>query len=357
MENHLFLWRTHYMRIITLSIGVLLLLCCSCFAIEIKNAKATLDGSKINLTYDLFGKPGERQANVKVAIVLDGERYLPGVINLSGDYGAKITVGKGKKISWDLLKDMPAGFIGPIKWELDADSEATNDPFNILGLKNKVKPPVVSADTVSDPKTKLIWMRSPLSVKNVNSAEDAVSIVGKLNKSIYLGYSDWRLPKKDELESLFKMIELYGYTPGQSALTYLRNVGFDIGNESKFWSVDKSSGEFSGKEVFVSGTGQYAGSSTSNNSAFNSSSGPSRISSRNSRVANTNSYGAGVASGSLSVKQRSEDSGLYDLVVDTKNGYFYKYNGSDTAKILAVRGNGSSDIYSVNTQVDVSISP
>ena len=345
------------MRIITLCISLVLLLNCSCFAIEIKNAKASLDGNNVILSYDLFGKPGERQANVKVAIVLDGERYLPGVIKLGGDYGAQVSVGKGKKISWDLLKDMPAGFTGPIKWELDADPEASNDPFNLLGSKNKVKPPVVSKSTVSDPKTKLIWMRSPLSVKNVNSAEDAVSIVTKLNQSIYLGFSDWRLPKKDELESLFKMIELYGYVPGQSALTYLTKVGFDIGNESKFWSIDKSSGEFSGKEVFVSGTGQYAGSSTSNSSSFNGSSGPSRISSRNTRTANTNSYGAGVASGSLSVKQRSENSGMYDLVVDTRNGYFYKFNGSDTAKILAVRGNSSSDIYSVNAQVDVSISP
>jgi len=345
------------MRIIMLSIGVLILLGCSCFAMEIKNAKASVDGSKIVLTYDLFGKPGERQANVKVAIILDGERYLPGVINLSGDYGAKVPVGRGKKISWDLLRDMPAGFTGPVKWELDADPEASNDPFNLLGLKNKVKPPVVSESTVSDPKTKLIWLRSPLSVKNIYCAEDAVSIIRKLNQSTYLGFNDWRLPKKDELESLFKMIELYGYTPGQSALSYLTNIGFKIGGESKIWSVDKSSGEFTGKEVFVSGTGQYAGSSTNNRTNYTSSSGPSRISSRNSNIANTNSYGSGAASGSLSVKQRSEDSGLYDLVVDTKNGYFYKHNGSDTAKILAVRGNSSSDIYSVNTQVDVSISP
>lgn len=345
------------MRIIALSIGLIFLLAGSCFSLEIKNAKASLDGSKIHLTYDLFGKPGERRANIKVAIVLDGERYLPGVINLSGDYGAKISVGKGKKISWDLLKDMPAGFTGPIKWELDADPEASNDPFNLLGLKNKIKPPVVSESTVSDPKAKLTWLRSPISVKNVNCAEDAVSIIGKLNKSNYLGFNDWRLPKKDELESLFLMLELYGYTPGQSAVTYLTKVGFNISNESKFWSVDKSSAEFSGKEVFVSGTGQYASSSTTNRSTYNSSSGPSRISSRNSKATNTNSHGAGVVSGSLSVKQRAEDSGMYDLIVDTKNSYFYKYNGFDTAKILAVRGNSSSDIYSVNTQVDVSISP
>lgn len=345
------------MKIIALCFGLLFLISSSTFGLEIKNAKASTDGSKILLSYDLFGRPGERQANVKVAIVLDGERYLPGVINLLGDYGAKTPVGRGKKISWDLLKDMPAGFTGAIKWELDADPEASNDPFNLLGLKNKIKPPIVSESTVSDPKTKLSWLKSPLSVKNVNCAEDAVSIVGKLNKSSYLGFNDWRLPKKDELESLFKMLELYGYIPGQSAVTYLTNVGFNIDKESKFWSVDKSSGEFSGKEIFVSGTGQYAGSSTTNRSTYNSSSSPSRISSRNSRTTNTNTSGTGVVSGSISVKQRTEDSGMYDLVVDTKNGYFYKYNGSDTAKILAVRGNSSSDIYSVNTQVDVSISP
>ncbi|MBT1070171.1 DUF1566 domain-containing protein [Pelotalea chapellei] len=334
------------MRLMTLCIGVFLLLTCSCFAIEIKNAKATVIGSKIHLSYDLFGKPGERQANVKVAVVFDEERYLPGVIHLSGDYGSKVPVGKGKNIYWDLLKDMPAGFTGRIKWELDADPEISNDPFNMHGLRDKIKKPIVSESTVADPKTNLMWLRSPLTVKNVKSAEGAAAVVRKLNQSTYLGFSDWRLPKKDEFESLFKMIELYGYTSGQSALTYLTKIGFNIPAESKFWSVDKSSGEFSGREFFVSGTGQYAGSNSS-----------SRSNSRSMRTTTNNNYGAGVASGSLSIKQRSEDYGLYDLIVDTKNGYFYKYNGSDTAKILTVRGNISTDIYSVNTQVDVSISP
>jgi hypothetical protein len=345
------------MKSIALSIGVLLLLNCTCFAIEIKNSKATLEGKTVQITYDLIGKPGERLSRVKVALMVDGERYLPGAVNLTGDFGANIPVGKGRKIVWDLLKDMPAGYDGEITWELDADPEASNDPFNLMGARNKTKPPVVSETTVADPKSRLIWMRSPVSAKNVRCAEDAVSVVSKLNQSSYLGANDWRLPKKDELESLFKMIELYGYTSRQSAVTYLEKVGFDIGGETRFWSVDKSGIEYTGKEVYVTRTKDYASDSSVRRTASASHSGPSHISNRSTKAATTNISGAMTSSSSVSVKTPTEDSGLYDLVVDTKNGYFYKHNGTDPAKILAVRGNGASEIYAVSAPVKISIAP
>jgi hypothetical protein len=337
------------MRSIALGISVVLLLSCTCFAVEIKNVKVSSNGSTITLTYDLFGKPGERKANVKIAVLLDGERYLPGVINIVGDYGSNTPVGLGKKISWDLLKDMPAGYKGSIKWELDAETEAGNDPFNMHGLTKKVKPPVVTEITVADPKSKLVWLRSPISGKQMHSAEEAASVIRKMNQTSYSGFSDWRLPKKEEFESLISMIELYGYKSGQSALPYLSKVGFKFGNESKLWAIDKSSAELSGKELYVSGSANYASS--------NATTRTSSSSNRYSQSSSTNSGGAGAFASNLSVKQRSADSGLHDLTLDTRNGYFYKYNGSDTANILAVRGDSSTEIYAVSVQEDVSITP
>ncbi len=328
----------------------------ACFALEIKNPKISTTGNVITLNYDLFGKPGERSANVKVSVVIDGERYKPGTINLKGDYGSNITVGKNKKITWDLVHDMPAGYVGPINFEMDADPEASNDPFNMLGTKNKMKPPIVSENTVADPKSKLVWIRSPLAIKPVNSLEAAVAVIGKMNQQNYLGYNDWRLPKKDEYETLLKMVELYGYKSGQSVVPYFAKVGFDITSESKFWTIDKSSLEIVGRSVSVYGSGQYGGSASGTGSSNSSYKGSSGKYTRN-MGGSVSASGSANYSGRATATAESVYDGMDTLFIDTKDGYFYKHNKVDNAYVFAVRGDSSAELYGMSVKADVSINP
>jgi hypothetical protein len=343
------------MRLVTLTTVCLLVFVNLAFAINIKNIKTTTDGSTINVTYDLFGKPGERNANVKFAIVLDGERYLPGTIKVIGDFGNQIPVGLGKKISWDLLKDMPAGYKGSIKIELDAESSASNDPFNVLGTKSKPKPPIVSDETVTDPSTKLMWVRSPLSINPVTSIDDAIYVAGKMNSSNYLGYSDWRIPRQDDFKSLVTLIEMYGYTYRQSTLPYLAKVGFNIPKNTKFWTIDKSAVEFVGKQVFISSGGTASASGTSNRSTYAST--PLRGGGRYTKNTDVSASVSGSNERNYAVREKADDSGTYDVIFVTADGNYQKHMGAEPVHVLAVRGNSSLDVYAYSTNIDVSISP
>lgn len=76
---------------------------------------------KVTVTYDLARKTGVTQYNVSIRITLDGE-----VINaeaLSGDVGPNITPGYGKRITWDVLKDV-SELYGSLQVEVTAKSNA-----------------------------------------------------------------------------------------------------------------------------------------------------------------------------------------------------------------------------------------
>jgi hypothetical protein len=341
------------MRLLSFFLGFILV-ASPAFALEIKNVKTSVEGSSIIVTYDLFGKPGEKKADIKAAFTFDGERYDSNTIKIVGDSGINKPVGIGKKISWDLLKDMPAGYTGTIIVELDAQLSLSNDPFNLFGTKGKTKPPVVTEDTVADPKSKLMWVKSPLKVKPVRSVDEAIVLVGKMNVQNYLGYSDWRLPKQDEIEQLIKLASTYGYSYRQSLLPYLNKIGFNMSYDAKFWTIDKSSTEYVGDEVFVSGGTNYSRSGSSGRSTNVSS--PYR-SGRYTKSTDSSSSGTSSFSGNLSVKEKSGDSGLYDVIFGTSDGNYYKHNGTEQVYVMAVRGSSNSDIYAISKKIDVSIVP
>lgn len=344
------------MRTLLSTLILILLVSTSSHALEIKNQKVTTSGGLITIAYDLFGKPGEKSAAIKVAIVIDGERYRPGSINLVGDYGSNVAVGKNKKITWNLIKDMPAGYTGTITVEMDAEAEAAADPFNLLGSKGKSKPPIVTDVSVADPKSKLVWLRSPLSIKPVNTLDAAVALIGRMNQQQYAGFSDWRLPKKDEYETLLKMLETYGYKSGQSALPYLSKVGFDITRESRFWTIDKSSLEVIGRSVSVYGSGQYGGSATGTRSSSTTYGSSANKYSRSSG-GNVSSSGAVNFAAKATATAESVYDGMDCLFIDTKDGYFYKHNGSDSVYVFAVRGDSSTELYGISMPVEININP
>jgi len=326
------------------------------YAVEIKKAQTKIVNNSIILTYDLRGKPGEKIASVKIALVIEGERYTPERLSLAGDYGANVTIGLGKKIVWDLIKDMPAGYQGELTWEIDAESEIY-DPFNMFNNKKKVKQPIISENTMSDPNSKLTWFLHPSKLRQTDSVEDANALISKFNKSNSAGYSDWRLPNKAEIESLVKLLKSYGYTEGQSMINYFGKVGFQVPSNLKIWAVDKSNAERDGSTVFVSGSAQ-ASSNVDSRSTGSTSHGRSYTPSR-SYTNNRSSTASGSAAydGSVSVSKRSADSGLYDVYLDSSTGYFMKQLHNKMVNILPVRGDAATDIYAVTVTENVNVVP
>lgn len=82
--------------------------------------------------------------------------------------------------------------------------------------------------TVSDPDTGLIWQQDGSALENW---DDAVACIEDLNADVYLGYDDWRLPTRNELQSLLD----YGYANPATSFPNIGSVGY--------WSSTTLSGD------------------------------------------------------------------------------------------------------------------
>lgn len=342
------------MRLLSIVALMLVTLAHSAFAVEIKNIRTSVEGDTIEVHYDLLGKPGERNAKIRFAATLDGERYTPGTITVTGDYGNTVKIGLNKHISWNVLKDMPAGYTGSVTFELDAEKSNIDDPLNMFGNGKKQNMIIVSDNIITDKTNKLMWASNPLVYKPTTSLEMAVQLVANMNRSNYNGFSDWRIPNMDEFNKLSAILESRGYTIRQSTLPFLNKIGFALNREIYFWTIDKSATEYVGKEYFASATRSFTTSGTNNKTTHYSS--PDK-SGRVTRNTYGSSSGSGAANASIALKQRAADSGTYDVVFCTADGKFLKHNGDISAHVLVVRGNTAMNLYSYSKKVDISIMP
>ncbi len=88
-------------------------------AAEIKNLRTGQQENRAFAAFDLQGKPGEKEAEVRVILEIGGDHYESGRLSLTGDFGKTVKVGVGKIIYWDVLKDMPSGLEGNVFWNIE----------------------------------------------------------------------------------------------------------------------------------------------------------------------------------------------------------------------------------------------
>ncbi len=102
------------------------LLCQTAFS-QISNVKTRINDEqdKVTITYDLARDPKITFYHIKVKITLDNE--LVTATGLTGDVGIQVTSGLGKKIVWDVTKDL-SEISGELKVEVTTDSKPVNPP-------------------------------------------------------------------------------------------------------------------------------------------------------------------------------------------------------------------------------------
>jgi len=121
----------------TISLVVILLfLTQPLLAAEVKNLTSGQSGNKGFVQYDLLGKLGEKEAEVTVFLEIAGERYPAEKLSLSGDFGKKVKIGKGKRFLWDFLQDFPAGFDGDVTWDVEASGGGAAAPIASKPVSN-----------------------------------------------------------------------------------------------------------------------------------------------------------------------------------------------------------------------------
>lgn len=80
----------------------------------VKNVRFTQrEDMKVEVTYDLIGKPG-RKYTVKLSLTKSGSRAILPMSRaaLSGDIGDGVVAGRLRRIVWNLPKDYPQGLEG-----------------------------------------------------------------------------------------------------------------------------------------------------------------------------------------------------------------------------------------------------
>lgn len=206
-------------------------------ALEVRNLHIGQVGKRAYLQYDLTGKPGEKEANITVSITIDGERYSHDKLALSGDFGNKVKVGIGKRVWWDLLKDMPAGYDGEVIWALDAaltpehlalikEQKTAGEPPKAERLQptpvQQAKPvhtPVTTipqdnsifkstSHAVIDTRTGLMWAKLGETTTERFNYDRARTFIKKMNMEKFGGFDDWRLPGDIEVARLFESAAL-----------------------------------------------------------------------------------------------------------------------------------------------------
>lgn len=88
--------------------------------------------------------------------------------------------------------------------------------------------------TVKDKKTGLMWTRDANIVGGVEPLYEAKDYIKRLNKQKYAGYTDWRLPSKEELVTLIDYAKGKGYKKDFHQV--LNKVGFRNVQEVSYWS-------------------------------------------------------------------------------------------------------------------------
>lgn len=103
--------------------------------------------------------------------------------------------------------------------------------------------------TAVDEGTGLVWTRNanlpgkPLYLKD---DENVFSFLRKLNRENYAGYSDWRLPAREEQEELLKYAKSLGYDAARvETWPYqrLQRVGFQDVRDYPYWSSTRNAAD------------------------------------------------------------------------------------------------------------------
>jgi formylglycine-generating enzyme required for sulfatase activity len=120
-------------------------------AAEVKNLKLRHVGDKAVAMYDLISSSGEEEAEVTVAIIVNGERKTSDKLSITGDFGKNVRVGPGKKIVWDAAKDLPHDFAGQLRWDVKAVEDFESKPKLEEKGEKAAKTAVVIKSEMKDP--------------------------------------------------------------------------------------------------------------------------------------------------------------------------------------------------------------
>jgi len=208
-------------------------------AAEVANLKTVLSSSRLSLEYDLTGAATETESAVDVRIEVGARKYSSNMLSISGDFGRSIRIGPHRRIIWEHLQDFPEGLDSVFRCSVNAipDSKVPDEAVSPAeGFRGGFF--AVNRQTVVETRTQLMWARNAnIPVKALTYA-DAQVLIEKFNRERFAGYSDWRIPTRDDFEGLvyYGRKADWGSGIGRFIADYLVTCGFSNVQPGNYWT-------------------------------------------------------------------------------------------------------------------------
>lgn len=143
--------------------------------------------------------------------------------------------------------------------------QAKKEAAEKAAREKRIKEKFLFSDlTVLDNETKLMWTRDANIMGVGNKRDKAFEFVRHLNEQKYAGYSDWRLPTKEELETLVSFAERQGYNNNLYEL--FNKIGFRNFGDGWYWSASIEMG--GSRDAYYLLGFDYGGHTTNNYGAM-----------------------------------------------------------------------------------------
>lgn len=95
---------------------LLLISCTYCFGQKLANLRASFDGERVVVNYDLTHPDAGQK--FKLALYSSHDNYAKPLTSLTGDVGEGIVPGKDHRIIWDVRSALPSSFDGEITFKI-----------------------------------------------------------------------------------------------------------------------------------------------------------------------------------------------------------------------------------------------
>jgi len=218
----------------------------------VTNLKSSNSEGKFDFEYDLAGNQGEKDACIEMSLVLNGQKYSSNGISVSGDFGSSVKLGTGRRIVWKCLDDFPQGLKSTFKLVVvvapgcELPNEGVNPSEGFVQSHF-----AVNRQTVVDTRKNLMWVRNASIFGHPVTYANSNSLIEKFNQERYAGYDDWRMPTREEFETLVTDGKEAGW--GKQFARYISDFlttsGFKNVQLGYYWTATTS--EAAGNRAFV----------------------------------------------------------------------------------------------------------
>ena len=172
-------------------------------AAEVTNLKSINVGDQLVFDYDLVGGLREKEACIEASMILNDKKYSSNELSLSGDFGRSVKLGTARQIVWKSHDDFPQGLTSAFKVIVNVVPKCEMPNEGVNPSEGFVRSHLaINRQTVVDIRTNLMWTRNADMFENPVTYSNATYLIERLNQDRYAGYNDWRIPTREEFETL-----------------------------------------------------------------------------------------------------------------------------------------------------------